>query len=300
MYLKKASWCKEEASSSSPTSTAVDDLISSLNKQRLYREVTLALRTGLRDAAAHFSFLRVRGLRNLLKVPQIGHPLRLHHPPLLLRPVPPRDDESVSNLDHLFSVEPVKITSPSTDTTKWLSPCDSSKDAVCFTVRVQLSPLNAMPFRKHYTFAGADGYIINQGVLERGACLDALISILLDSSSNQMVNVPLFYVNVAYLTMEFEACHGIEKIAELIKDKQVDDSLRLKCGEFLLLLIGHLNGKERPTMIRINDEIPQLLGEKSASMIWAASQFVQHWIQSRGRTALHIHAGRVLESLELE
>lgn len=45
----------------------VEDLVSSLTDQRVYREVTLALRTGLRDARAEFSFLRVRGLRSLLK-----------------------------------------------------------------------------------------------------------------------------------------------------------------------------------------------------------------------------------------
>ncbi|KAK9161074.1 hypothetical protein Syun_007415 [Stephania yunnanensis] len=295
MYLKKASWCKEEASSSSPTSTAVDDLISSLNKQRLYREVTLALRTGLRDAAAHFSFLRVRGLRNLLKfLKSVTHSdstillfcFAQSVPDLQVVPVlfqnslrqAPRDDESVSNLDHLFSVEPVKITSPSTDTEVALAL--RLLEGCCLLHRESA----ALAFKCNAVQVLMD-ILSTRGVLERGACLDALISILLDSSSNQM---------------EFEACHGIEKIAELIKDKQVDDSLRLKCGEFLLLLIGHLNGKERPTMIRINDEIPQLLGEKSASLIWAASQFGSTLDPEQRQTALHIHAGRVLESLELE
>ncbi|KAK9082466.1 hypothetical protein Syun_031390 [Stephania yunnanensis] len=295
MYLKKASWCKEEASSSSPTSTAVDDLISSLNKQRLYREVTLALRTGLRDAAAHFSFLRVRGLRNLLKfLKSVTHSdstillfcFAQSVPDLQVVPVlfqnslrqAPRDDESVPNLDHLFSVEPVKITSPSTDTEVALAL--RLLEGCCLLHRESA----ALAFKCNAVQVLMD-ILSTRGVLERGACLDALISILLDSSSNQM---------------EFEACHGIEKIAELIKDKQVDDSLRLKCGEFLLLLIGHLNGKERPTMIRINDEIPQLLGEKSASLIWAASQFGSTLDPEQRQTALHIHAGRVLESLELE
>ncbi|KAK9147222.1 hypothetical protein Scep_005979 [Stephania cephalantha] len=295
MYLKKASWCKEEASSSSPTSTAVDDLISSLNKQRLYREVTLALRTGLRDAAAHFSFLRVRGLRNLLKflksVTDSDSTILLFSfaqsvPDLQVVPVlfqnslrqAPRDDESVPNLDHLFSVEPVKITSPSTDTEVALAL--RVLEGCCLLHRDSA----ALAFKCNAVQVLMD-ILSTRGVLERGACLDALISILLDSSSNQM---------------EFEACHGIEKIAELIKDKQVDDSLRLKCGEFLLLLIGHLNGKERSAMIRINDEIPQLLGEKSASLIWAASQFGSTLDPEQRQTALHIHAGRVLESLELE
>ena len=47
--------------------SVVGDMISSLERRRLYREVTVALRSGLRDSSADFSFLRLRGLRNLLK-----------------------------------------------------------------------------------------------------------------------------------------------------------------------------------------------------------------------------------------
>lgn len=81
MYLKKPLWSegieieKEESSGSSSSSTdakaldygAVGELVNSLQQQRVYREVTLALRTGLRDARAEFSFLRVRALRSILK-----------------------------------------------------------------------------------------------------------------------------------------------------------------------------------------------------------------------------------------
>jgi hypothetical protein len=42
------------------------ELADALARRRLYREVTLALRSGLRDAKADFSFLRERGLRSLL------------------------------------------------------------------------------------------------------------------------------------------------------------------------------------------------------------------------------------------
>ncbi|KAG1360707.1 hypothetical protein COCNU_09G001700 [Cocos nucifera] len=50
-----------------PGDGEVGELVASLNRRRMYREVTLALRSGLRDAMADFSFLRTRGLRNLLK-----------------------------------------------------------------------------------------------------------------------------------------------------------------------------------------------------------------------------------------
>jgi hypothetical protein len=123
-----------------------------------------------------------------------------------------------------------------------------------------------------------------RGVLEQGTCLDALISIMLDSSVNQM---------------DFEACNGIEEVALLIRDRQADENLRLKCGEFLLLLLGHLNGRERSPMALIHEDIRRLLGEKSASLIWAASQFGSTLDPEQRLTALHIQARRVLESLDL-
>ncbi|GKC97772.1 armadillo-type fold protein, partial [Tanacetum coccineum] len=58
---------KENEKSGESSLSAVDDLVGSLDEQRLYREVTLALRTGLRDARSDFSFLRLHGLRNILK-----------------------------------------------------------------------------------------------------------------------------------------------------------------------------------------------------------------------------------------
>lgn len=68
MYLKVPFWSKDANSESQTESpSVVAELISSLERQRLYREVTLALRTGLSDARAEFSFLRIRGLRVILK-----------------------------------------------------------------------------------------------------------------------------------------------------------------------------------------------------------------------------------------
>lgn len=75
--------------------------------------------------------------------------------------------------------------------------------------------------------------------------------------------------------------------------------IRLKCGEFLLLLIGHVNGREGAPMAAIHDDIRRLLGEKSASLIWAASQFGSTLDPGQRLTALHIQARRVLESLDL-
>lgn len=307
MYLKKPLWSegvlnqansKEQSSQSSSdpqseaATTAVEELVNSLNNQRIYREVTLALRTGLRDARAEFSFLRVRGLRSLLKslrsIAQSDSTILLFcHtqsipelqvvPVLFQHSLKEKEDERVSSLDHIFSVEPMKITSPSTD----------SEVALALRVLEGCCLLHPESTRLSHKFKAIQvlmNIISTRGVLEQGACLDALISIMLDSSANQM---------------DFKTCNGIEEVADLIRDKQVDENLRLKCGEFLLLLIGHLNGREMSPMETINEDIRQLLGEKSASLIWAASQFGSTLDPEQRLTALQIQARRVLESLDL-
>lgn len=297
MYLKKAFWSEglnaPESDPQSSSATVVGELVNSLNKERLYREVTLALRTGLRDARAEFSFLRVRGLRNILKflrsVAESDSTIQLfcHSqsipelqvvPVLFQNSLKKSEDDVVANLDHILSVEPLKITSPSTDA------------EVALALRVLegcclLHRESTVFAHQHKAIQVMMNILSTRGPLEQGTCLDALISIMLDSSANQM---------------DFEACNGIEEVAELIRDKQVDENLRMKCGEFLLLLIGHLNGRERSSpMAAIHEDIRRLLGEKSASLIWAASQFGSTLDPEQRLMALHIQARRVLESLDL-
>ncbi|XP_038993562.1 uncharacterized protein LOC120117342 [Hibiscus syriacus] len=310
MNLKEALWSKTIDSNEPPSppsssprdpeseaagaaaTSAVEELVNSLKKKRIYREVTLALRTGLRDARAEFSFLRVRGLRFLLKslrsIAQSDSSIGLFSqtqsiPELQVVPVlfehslKETVDEKVGSLDHTFSVEPMKVKSPSTDL------------EVALALRVLegcclLQPESTHLAHQHKAIPVLMNVLSTRGVLEQGACLDALISIMLDSSANQM---------------DFEACNGIEEVAELILDKQVDENLRLRCGEFLLLLIGHLNGREGSPMATIHEEVRRLLGEKSASLIWAASQFGSTLDPDQRLTALHIQARRVLESLDL-
>ncbi|KAJ6802968.1 uncharacterized protein M6B38_190200 [Iris pallida] len=181
-------------------------------------------------------------------------------------------------LDHIFGVEPMKINSPATDVEVALALrvlegcCLLHRESVVLAhqqkgVKVLLNVLST------------------RGMLEQGVCLDALISLMLDSLANQM---------------DFEACHGIEKIAELIKDEQGNENIRLKCGEFLLLLVGHVNGRrEGAPLGTIYEDTRRLLGEKCASLIWAASRFGSTLDPSQRQSTLHIQARRVLESLEL-
>ncbi|KAM3319759.1 hypothetical protein P3S67_006959 [Capsicum chacoense] len=291
MYLKAPFWSKDsESPRESPW--AVSELINSLERQRLHREITLALRTGLSDARAEFSFLRIRGLRVILKflrsVAESDTTINIFSlsqsiPDLQVVPVLFRhslrdtEDQSVTSLDHIFTVEPMEITSPSTDSEVSLAlrvlegccliHCESN---------VLAHQYKAIPVLMNI--------LSTRGVLAQGACLDALIAIMLDSSVNQA---------------GFEACNGIEEVAMLIRHKQVDEKLRLKCGEFLLLLIGHVNGRERPPMATIHEDIRRFLGEKSASLIWAASQFGSTLDPEQRLTALQIQARRVLESIDL-
>ncbi|XP_048229534.1 uncharacterized protein LOC8260673 [Ricinus communis] len=305
MHLKRALWSsrfkenspEEEESSADPppqqpSSTAVDELVNSLNKQRLYREVTLALRTGLKDASAEFSFLRLRGLRSLLNflrsVAQSDSRINLFCqtqsiPELQVVPVlfehclKEGEDDRVESLDVIFGVEPLKITSPSTGA------------EIALALRVLegcclLHSESTILAHQHKAIEVLLHILSSRGAAEQGACLDALISIMMDSSSNQM---------------DFEVCNGIEEVAVLIRDKQVDENLRLKCGEFLLLFIGHVNRREGPPLYTIHEDIRRLLGETSASLIWAASQFGSTLDPEQRMTALHIQARRVLESLDL-
>ncbi|PSS32977.1 Cell division control protein [Actinidia chinensis var. chinensis] len=293
MYLKKAFWSdslNSDPEAQSPS--AVGELVNSLDKQRLYREVTLALRTGLRDSRTEFSFLRVRGLRSILKflrsVAESDSTINLfcHSqsipdlqvvPVLFQHSLKELEEQRVANLDHIFGTEPMKIITPSTDSEVALAL--RVLEGCCLLHRestVLAHQYKAIPVLMNI--------LSTRGVLEQGACLDALISIMLDSSANQM---------------DFEVCNGIEEVAVLIRDKQVDENLRLKCGEFLLLLIGHVNGREKSPMATVHEDIRRLLGEKSASLIWAASQFGSTLDPDQRLMALHIQARRVLESLDL-
>ncbi|MQM08451.1 hypothetical protein Taro_041307 [Colocasia esculenta] len=166
---------------------AVGEMVTSLNRRRMYREVTLALRSALRDAVAEFSFLRLRGLRNLLKSLQsvagndAAIPLFLQSQSipelqvLFQSTLRQSKDKFMLNLDHIFGVEPLKINSPATDS------------EVALALRV----------------------------LE-GCCL-------LHRESRDLAHQHK-------AIKDFEACRGIDKIAELMKDEQVDESIRWEAG----------------------------------------------------------------------
>ncbi|KAL6533362.1 hypothetical protein OROMI_027474 [Orobanche minor] len=287
MYLKKPFWSdtfNSEPEAEQPPSPVLE-LVRSLDKQRLYREVTLALRTGLREARAEFSFLRIRGLRSVLKFLQsvaesddtislFGHSqsiLELQVVPVLFQhSLKEVEDQQVTNLNHIFTVEPMKIISPSTDA------------EVALALRVLEG---CCLLHRESTILAHRHKAITELLGLWTCCTLVLMNILASRGVLEQV--------------DFEACNGIEEVATLLRDKHVEENLRLKCGEFLLLLIGHVNGREKPPMMTIHEDVRRFLGEKSASLIWAASQFGSTLDPEQRLTALHIQARRVLESIDL-
>ncbi|XP_066370881.1 uncharacterized protein [Miscanthus floridulus] len=295
MSRKEAEPAGQDGSSSSAANGAGGsgsgrELADALARRRLYREVTLALRSGLRDAKADFSFLRARGLRSLLgflrstaSAADDARLLLFRHsqsiPDLQVIPVlfqnslhQPKQDPVVT-LDHIFGTEPMKITSPPTD----------SEIALALRVLegccLLYSRCTALA-HKYKAVKVLLNILASRGPTEQGVCLDTLISLMLDSPSNQM---------------DFEEYSGLEKVAELLKDVQVERHIRLKCGEFLLLLIGHVYVKENSP---IHEQMKNLFGEQCASLIWAASRFGSTLDAEQRQTTLQIQAMRVVESLE--
>lgn len=57
----------EPAEADAAAAAAAGRRLTASERRRMYRDLALSLRCGLRDAAAGFSFLRLRGLRALLR-----------------------------------------------------------------------------------------------------------------------------------------------------------------------------------------------------------------------------------------
>ncbi|CAN6568161.1 unnamed protein product [Malus baccata var. baccata] len=203
------------------------------------------------------------------------------------------DDEIVRNLDHIFGVEPLK--------------------GCCL-----LHPDSAVLGHQHKAIQ-----ILNeQEVSERGGTRPTLsvCDVAAAASISRRVATPPApkdYRNWADEVPE-ECAEEVPGVVARVGGEEEDEQLdpffaniihtegkhmllliRLKCGEFLLVLIGHVNGRDRPPLATVHEDIRRLLGEKSASLIWAASQFGSTLDPEQRLTALHIQARRVIESFDL-
>ncbi|KAL2607517.1 hypothetical protein R1flu_026090 [Riccia fluitans] len=235
MFLRPPSWADDplRASSSSSSSSqgaqqsAIVDFANSLTNQRLYREVSLSLRTGLRDAKAEFSFLRVKGLRSLVKFLASA----VESEKIIELFV-----ESQTYLE--LQVVPVlfehTLATPrrDSDDQRIISPPSVSEIGLALRILEGCCLLDASSrlfASRHSACKELLSLLMKSEQPEQTACLNALLAVLLDSPASQK---------------DLEQIQGVQKIAELVKSTEVDDTIRLQCAEFLLLLIDQVLPKQ--------------------------------------------------------
>ncbi|CAN6300392.1 unnamed protein product [Urochloa humidicola] len=237
-------------------------------RRRMYRDLALSLRCGLRDAAAGFSFLRLRGLRALLRALRSAAdaddlgifrdsqairdlqviPVLFEHS--LRRPA----GDAVVTVAQVLGMEPAapRIRSPATDSEAVLAL--RVLQGCCL-----LCPGCAAAAHRYDAVKVVLNILMTRGILEQRACLDTLLALLVDCSENQM---------------DFREQDGLNKIADIVKDPNRDDHVRLKCSEFLLLYSG--NTKENcgaAFKTNIQEDLKKLFGEKCASFICSMNLF---------------------------
>eukprot|EP00250_Pteridium_aquilinum_P002032 c12241_g1_i1 orf=375-1424(-) len=295
------------ASSSSPSpssalraSPLIAEVVNSLTHRRLYREVALALHSGLQDAQADFSFLRLKGLKALLKVlTSLSSSETLIHlfqdsqtdktlqvvPVLFEHSLAPARSQPMAFGDSVSFDEPLQVVSPPTDY------------EVALALRVLegcclLDKRSRNIASQHMAIKEVIELLSAGGVLEQGACLDALPALMLDTPINQQ---------------EFLRHEGIRKISELVKHGHVDEAMRLKCAEFLLLLVGSLlpsecgdeNSEVHLSAEDALTELHELLGDVFYTVLKEVDEASTSFSNSREREdALHSQAKLLLELLD--
>ncbi|KAG6542027.1 hypothetical protein Mapa_016590 [Marchantia paleacea] len=235
MFLRPPSWADDPLRTSSSSSSSsqgsaqspIVDFVHSLTNQRLYREVSLSLRTGLRDAKAEFSFLRVKGHRSLtkflasaVKSEKIIELFLESQSYRELQVVPVLFEHTLAPLKRDSNEQQV-ISAPSSNE---ISLALRILEGCCL-----LDTSSRLLASRHAACKELLSLLLKCEQPEQSACLDALLAVLLDSPANQK---------------ELERIQGVMKIAELVKRTDMDDTIRLKCAEFLLLLIGQVLPKQ--------------------------------------------------------
>ncbi|CAK9219305.1 unnamed protein product [Sphagnum troendelagicum] len=259
------------SSSSSPNTTRppqssspVLDLVLALTDQRLHREVALSLRQGLRDARSEFCYMRVRGLNALAKflassaksqkiielfqdsqsyqelqvVPVLFEHTLVPHKWAVKNP-------DLSATDACTEVESPPSTSELTLALRVLEGC-CLLDTASQTIASQYSAVSELI---NLFLAGASQV--------QKACLDCLLALMLDSSTNQK---------------EFERVHGLRKIADMLRNGHLDGTIRLQIAEFIVVLLGHV----LPSSTKPIGGLSQLEPRKSSWMVkWAHLELVE-------------------------
>ncbi|KAF0930477.1 hypothetical protein E2562_032903 [Oryza meyeriana var. granulata] len=162
----------------------------------MYRDLAQSLRCGLRDAAAGFSFLRLRGLRSLLRAlrsaADADASVRLFRqsqalrdlqvvPVLFEHSLRRAQDDAVVTVGQVLGIEPaVKLRNPATDS------------EVALALRVLegcclLCQDCAAASHRYNAVKVLLNILMTRGMLEQRACLDTLLALMVDSSENLMV-----------------------------------------------------------------------------------------------------------------
>eukprot|EP00249_Psilotum_nudum_P011289 c23080_g1_i1 orf=47-973(-) len=308
MYLRTPKWADNGhsptstslTSASSSSSLAVGELVRSLTNRRLYREVALSLRSGLRDAKADFSFIRIKGLKKLLRFlssvsksdktialfrdSQVDKELQVV-PILFEHSLPPPKNSLVLPIDVISCEEPLQITSPPTGQEVALAL--QVLEGCCLIDRTSRNIAS-----QHKAVKEVIELFSAHGVLEQTACLDALLALMLDCAINQK---------------EFECHHGLQKVAYLMKNSHADGNLRLKCAEFLLLLVGNVlrhSGQAGDSQVtglvadNARQELLGYLGSECISILNGSNQPEPSFSDIERDGSLHLHAKQLLESFK--
>ncbi|CAD6211683.1 unnamed protein product [Miscanthus lutarioriparius] len=271
-------------------------------RRRMYRDLALSLRCGLRDAAAGFSFLRLRGLRALLralrsvadagadagpfrdsqsirdlqgKVPTSSLiPVLFEHS--LRKAAATGAGDAVLTVAQVLGMEPAaaRLRNPATDS------------EVVLALRVLegcclLCPACAAAAHRYNAVKVVLNILMTRGILEQRACLDTLLALLVDCSEN--------------LT-DFKEQDGLNSIAAIVKDANRDDHVRLKCSEFLLLYSG--NAKENcvaDSESNMQQDLEKAFGEKCASFICSMNLFSSTLDSQMRQSELNFLAEHVLD-----
>ncbi|KAG2539858.1 hypothetical protein PVAP13_9NG500700 [Panicum virgatum] len=289
-------------------------------RRRMYRDLALSLRCGLRDAAAGLSFLRLRGLRALLRALRSADAdLGLFRDSQAIRDlqvVPVLFEHSlrkasggdaVVTVAQVLGMEPAaaRLRNPATDSEvvlalRVLQGCC----LLCQPCAAAAHRYNAVKYMEYWSYSWCElemnsgtsspyvgrthqvvlDILMTRGILEQRACLDTLLALLVDCSENQM---------------DFKEQYGLNKIADIVKDSDRDDHVRLKCSEFLLLYSG--NAKENCGVAfksNIQEDLKKLFGEKCASFICSMNLFSSALDSQVRQSELSFLAKQVLDYMQ--
>uniref|UniRef100_A0A0E0M9V0 Uncharacterized protein n=1 Tax=Oryza punctata TaxID=4537 RepID=A0A0E0M9V0_ORYPU len=288
-------------------------------RRRMYRDLAQSLRCGLRDASAGFSFLRLRGLRALLRALRSAadadarlfrHSQALRDlqvvPVLFEHSLRRAHDDAVVTVGQVLGISPaVKLRNPATDSEVALALrvlegcCLLCRDCAAAAHRYDAVKAMAGDGDGDGRHGGGDdffsffltkqdvllNFLMTRGTLEQKACLDTLLALMVDSSEN---------------LMDFKEHGGLDKIVDLVKDTQRDDNVRLKCAEFLLLFSRSASEKGDATFFScMQEDFKNIVGENCASFICSKNFFSSTLDSEVTEPELNIHAKHNFKSSNL-